>query len=80
MYNEGRGPKWEGRAEALTFVDLPKAVPIDGRDRVFVLGGGGGPIDGRPLILRRDFALEFDVRAVVAGVAVRGEDWPELVS
>jgi hypothetical protein len=30
-------------------------------------------------MLKRDFALESDVRAV-AGVAVRGDDWPELLS
>jgi hypothetical protein len=37
-------------------------------------------MEGRLLILKRDFALEFDVRAVVVGVLVRGEDWPELLS
>ena len=41
---------------------------------------GGGPIEVRPPTLGRDFALEFDVRAVVVGVDVRGEDWPELLS
>ena len=68
------------RSRALAFEVLPKAVPIDGRAWDLAFGGGGGPMDGRPLILRRDFALEFDVLAVVVGVAVRGEDWPEPLS
>lgn len=43
-------------------------------------GVGGGPIDGRPLILSRDLALELDVRVVVVGVVVRGDDCPLLIS
>ncbi len=39
----------------------------------------GGPILGRPAILSLDFALESEVRAVVAGVPVRGVDVPELL-
>lgn len=71
---EGRGPGREEREEASIFVDLVKVAPSDGRASDLTIGGGGGPIDGRPLILERDFALPFDVRAVVAGVVVRGED------
>jgi hypothetical protein len=75
---EGRPPGRGGRAEGSVFVGLLKVVPSDGR--ALVVGGGGGPIDEGPLILNRDFALEFDVRAVVVGVVVRGEDCPELLS
>jgi hypothetical protein len=39
----------------------------------------GGPILGRPAILSLDFVLESEVRAVVAGVPVRGVDVLELV-
>jgi hypothetical protein len=40
--------------------------------------GAGGPILGLPTTLNLDFVLESDVRAVVAGVPVRGVDVPEL--
>jgi hypothetical protein len=49
---------------------------IDGRGAHFVVGGG--PIDVRPLVLNRDLLLESDVRAVVAGVPVRGVEAFEL--
>lgn len=51
---------------------------IDGRGADFVVVGGGGPIDIRALVLSRDLLLESDVRAVVAGVPVRGVDAFEL--
>lgn len=76
---EGRALGRDGREDS-AFADLLKAVPSDGRARFLTLGAGGGPIDGRLLTLKRDFALEFDVRAVVVGVLVRGEDWSELSS
>lgn len=44
-------------------------------DRVVVLGGA---IDGLPAVLSRDRVLESEVRAVVAGVPVRGVDPVEL--
>lgn len=39
---------------------------------------GGGPMRGRPVTLVRDFVLESDVLAVVAGVPVRGVEVDEL--
>ena len=77
---EDRTPGRERRAEWSALGGLLRALPSDGRVWTLLVGGGGGPIDGRPPILKRDFALEFDVRAVVVGVLVRGEDWPELLS
>jgi hypothetical protein len=56
------------------------APPIDGLAlwlAVFV-GAGGGAIEGRPITLILDFVLESEVRAVVAGVPVRGVDAAEL--
>jgi hypothetical protein len=41
-------------------------------------GAGGGAIDGRPVVLSRDFALESEVLVVVAGVPVRGVEVAEL--
>ena len=38
----------------------------------------GGAIEGRPFMLKRDFALESEVRLVVAGVPVRGVEAAEL--
>jgi hypothetical protein len=55
---------------------LFKAPPMEGRDAGFVLGGG--PIEGRAPVLNRDFVLESEVLAVVAGVPVRGVDAFEL--
>lgn len=40
---------------------------------------GGGAIDGFPAVLSLDFVLESDVRAVVAGVPVRGVEVVEFV-
>ena len=39
----------------------------------------GGPMFGLPAMLSLDFTLESEVRAVVAGVPVRGVEVPELV-
>ena len=55
---------------------LCKGLLIDGRDADFVVVGG--PIDVRALVLSRDLSLESEVRAVVAGVPVRGVDAFEL--
>ena len=45
-----------------------------------VLGlDGGGPIEGRLLVLSRDLTLESEVRALVVGVPVRGVEAPELL-
>jgi hypothetical protein len=41
-------------------------------------GAGSGAIDARPVVLSRDLVLESEVRAVVAGVPVRGVDALEL--
>lgn len=38
----------------------------------------GGPIRILPVVLERDLVLESDVRAVVAGVPVRGVEVDEL--
>jgi len=40
----------------------------------------GGPIRGLLVVLERDLVLESDVRAVVAGVPVRGVDVDELAA
>lgn len=55
---------------------LFRAPPIEGRDADFVVVGG--PIEGRAPVLSRDFVLESEVLAVVAGVPVRGVDVFEL--
>ena len=58
---------------------LLKFPPTEGRavcETAFVLRDG--PVEGRALVLSRDFVLESDVRAVVAGVPVRGVDAFEL--
>lgn len=39
----------------------------------------GGPIKVLPVVLNLDFVLESDVRAVVAGVPVRGVEALEVV-
>jgi hypothetical protein len=39
---------------------------------------GGGPITDLPVVLGLDLVLESDVRAVVAGVVVRGVEAVEL--
>lgn len=58
------------------FVDVAVGLEVD----------AGGPIRGLPDVLERDLVLESEVRAVVAGVPVRGveadelaEDWVGLV-
>jgi hypothetical protein len=38
----------------------------------------GGPMEGRPFVLRRDLTLESEVRFVVVGVLVRGVVAAEL--
>lgn len=45
---------------------------------VVFFGAGGGAMEGRPLVLNLDFALESEVLAVVAGVLVRGVEAVEL--
>jgi hypothetical protein len=55
---------------------LFKAPPMEVRDVDLVLVGG--PIEGRAPVLNRDFVLESEVLAVVAGVPVRGVDAFEL--
>lgn len=50
------------------FVDVAVVLEVD----------AGGPMRGLPVVLERDFALESDVRAVVAGVPVRGVEVDEL--
>ena len=58
---------------------LPAAPPIEVLELLncaFVTGGGA--IDALPLMLALDFALESDVRFVVAGVPVLGVDVAEL--
>lgn len=69
-----------GTEVGLVIVDL-KAPPIDCLPVAVVAVlevDAGGPIRGRPVILERDFVLESDVRAVVAGVPVRGVEADEL--
>lgn len=64
---------------AAPFVGRPIAPLIDClAARVVFFGAGGGAIDGRLAVLSLDFVLESDVRAVVAGVPVRGVDVVEL--
>lgn len=49
-----------------------------GADDAGFAGAVGGPIEVLPVTLRRDLVLESDVRAVVAGVIVRGVEVAEL--
>jgi hypothetical protein len=77
---DGRPSPRVGRGGGAVFVGLLKEGLSDCLDVGFEAGTGGGPIDGRPATLNRDFALEFEVRAVVGGVVVRGDDCPELLS
>ena len=53
------------------------APPIEDLGADFA-GAGGGGIDARPVVLGLDFVLESEVRAVVAGVPVRGVEAGEL--
>ena len=67
--------------EVLAIAAFGGAPPIDGlliwAAVLFVVVGG--PMLGRPAMLSLDFTLESDVRAVVAGVVVRGVEAAELV-
>lgn len=69
-----------GLLEVSGLLVLAGTPPSDGRVDGFGVRDGGGPIEVRPPTLIRDLVLEFEVRAVVVGVDVRGEEWPELLS
>ena len=59
----------------LSKCEVLRGVPLrEERGCVFGAMGGGGAIEGRPLTLGRDLTLEIDVRAVVLGVDVRGDE------
>lgn len=67
----------EGRGCVLpTGGALLEGPPTGGRDAD--LTDVDGPMDSRALVLSRDLVLESEVRAVVAGVPVRGVDAFEL--
>lgn len=59
---------------------LPPPPPVDclAADKLALLVEAGGAMRGFPAVLNLDFELESDVRAVVAGVPVRGVEVVEL--